>query len=63
MLLPMLNVLYFFISTSRSVCAVPSVAVYCSSLMECFSGILLRYCLNDFEIVPVAPVVTGITCF
>ena len=26
-----------------------------------FSGVLLTYFLNDFEIVPVAPIITGIT--
>jgi hypothetical protein len=37
MLVGMLNGLYFYNSTSRSVCAVPSVAVSCSSLISCFS--------------------------
>ena len=60
MLLPMLNVLYFYISTPHSMCAVPNMAVVCSSLISCFGGMLLRYFLNDFEIVPVAPVITGI---
>jgi hypothetical protein len=32
MLYPMLNVLYIYISTSRSMCVVPSMAVLCSSL-------------------------------
>jgi hypothetical protein len=36
-------------------------AVYCSSLISCFPGTWLRYCLSDFEIVSVAPVITGIT--
>jgi hypothetical protein len=30
-------------------------------LTPCFLGMLLAYFLNDFEIVPVAPVITGIT--
>jgi len=38
MLLPMLNVLHFYISTFRSVCAVPNIAGFCSSLIECFPG-------------------------
>jgi len=38
-------------------CAVPSMAVFCSSLTSCFPGMLLSYCLNDFEMVPVAPVI------
>jgi len=46
-----LNLLYFYISTFRSMCAVPSMAVFCSSLTSCFLGMLLTYFLNDFEIV------------
>ena len=51
-----LNLLYFYISTFRSMCAVPNMAVFCSSLASCFLGMLLTYFLNDFEIVPVAPI-------
>jgi hypothetical protein len=51
MLLPTINVLYLYISTSRSTCAAPSVAVFCSSLMSCFQGMLFRYFLDDFEMV------------
>ena len=51
----------FYISTSRSLCAVPNVAVFCSTLISCFPGTLLRYCGSCFESVPVAPVITGIT--
>jgi len=57
----MLNLLYYYISTFRSMCAVPNMAVFCSSLTSCFPGMLLTYFLNDFEIVPVAPIITGIT--
>ena len=60
-LIPVLNLLYFYISTFRSMCAVPNMAVFCSSLTSCFPGLLLTYFLNDFEIVPVAPIITGIT--
>ena len=60
-LVPVLNLLYFYISTFRSMCAVPNMAVFCSSLTSCFPGMLLTYFLNDFEIVPVAPIITGIT--
>jgi hypothetical protein len=35
-------------------------AVCCSSLTSWFSGILLTYFLNDFEMVPVAPIITEI---
>ena len=60
-LVPVLNPLHFYISTFRSMCAVPNMAVFCSSLTSCFPGMLLTYFLNDFEIVPVAPIITGIT--
>ena len=60
-LVSVLNRLYFYISTFRSMCAVPNMAVFWSSLTLCFLGMLLTYFLNDFEIVPVAPVITGIT--
>ena len=59
-LVSVLNLLYFYISTFRSMRAVPNMAVFCSSLTSCFPGMLLTYFLNDFEIVPVAPIVTGI---
>ena len=60
-LVSVLNLLYFYISTFRNMCAVPNMAVFGSSLTSCFPGILLTYFLNDFEIVPVAPIVTAIT--
>ena len=42
-------------------CAVPNMAVFCCSMTSCFPGMLLTYFLNNFEIVPVAPIITGIT--
>ena len=60
-LVPALNLLYFYISTFRSMCAVPNMAVFWSSLTSCFPGMLLTYFRNDFETVPVAPIITGIT--
>ena len=42
-------------------CAVPNVAVFRSSLTSCYPGMLLTYFLSDFEIVPVAPIITDIT--
>ena len=60
-LVSVLNLLYFYISTFRSVCAVPNVAVFWSFVTSCFPGMLLTYFLNDFEIVPVAPIITAIT--
>ena len=53
--------MYLYVSTLRSMCAVPNMAVFCSSLTSWFPGMLLTYFLNDFEMVPVAPIVTGIT--
>jgi hypothetical protein len=49
MLFPMLNGLHFYISVFRYMCAVPNTAVFCSSLISCFPGMLLRYFLDDFE--------------
>ena len=60
-LVPMLNLLYFYISTFQSMCAVLNMAVFCSSLTSCFPVMMLTYFLNDFEIVPVAPIITFIT--
>jgi hypothetical protein len=42
-------------------CAVPNIAVFCSSLISCFPGMLLKYFQKDFEMVPVAPIITGVT--
>ena len=61
MLFPMLNVLHIYISTFRSMCAVLSMVAFCSSLMSCFPGMLLRHFLNDFEMIPSAPIINGLT--
>ena len=50
-----------YISTFRSMCAVASIALSCSSLISCSPGMLLRYFLYDFEMVPAAPIITVIT--
>ena len=47
-LLPVLNLLYIYISTFRSMCAVPNMAVCCSSLTSWLPGMLLTYFLNVF---------------
>ena len=60
-LVSVFNLLYCYISTFRSMCAVPNMAVFCSSLTSCFPSMLLTYFLNDTEIVPVGPIITGIT--
>ena len=59
-LVSVLNLLYFYISTFRSMCAVPNMAVFCTSLSSWFPGMLLTYILMT-EIVPVAHIITGIT--
>ena len=58
-LVSVLNVLYFYISTFRSMCV--QCQIFCSSLTSCFPGMLLTYFLNDFAVVPAAPIITGIT--
>ena len=60
-LVPALALLYFYVSTFRRMCAVPNMAVFCSSFTSWFPGTLLMYFLNDFEMVPVAPIITGNT--
>ena len=62
-LVPVLALLFFYISTFRSMCAVPNMAIFCSSLMSWFPGMSLTYFLNDLEMVSVAPVITGITLY
>ena len=63
LLIPVLTLLYFYISTFRSMCAVPNMAVFCSSLTSWFPSMLLTYFLNDFEIVPVASYYWYHLCF
>jgi hypothetical protein len=47
-LVSVLNLLYFYITTLRSMCTVPSMAVFWNFLTSYFSGMLLAYFLNDF---------------
>jgi len=53
-----INVFYFYICTFSSLCAVPYMAVVCSSSVSCFPGMLRRSILHDFDMVPVAPINT-----
>jgi len=39
-LVPVLNLLYFYISPFQSMCAVPNMAVFWSSLTSCFLGLV-----------------------
>jgi hypothetical protein len=52
-----LALMYFYISTSRSMCSVPNMAVFCSSLNSWFPDMVLTYFFNDFEMVPVAQII------
>ena len=45
-----LALLYFYVSTFRSMRAVPNMAVFYSSFTSCFPGMLLMYFLNDFGV-------------
>ena len=56
-----LALLCFYVSTFRSMCAVPDMAAFCSFLTSWVPGMSLTYFLNDLEMVPVAPIITGIT--
>jgi len=53
-------VLYSYINNFRNVCRV-QYGCSCSSLISCIAGRLLRYCLSDYEMLPVAPTISGIT--
>ena len=55
----MMNSLYFYISFC-SMCAVPIVTVFCSSLISTLPGVLLRYILNDLNMVSVAIVLVSV---
>jgi hypothetical protein len=58
-LFAIINVLYFCLCTSRNICAMSGIDIFCSSKISCFPGMLLRYLLTNFEMVAVAPVVTS----
>ena len=60
-LVPALALLFSYVSTFRSMCAGPDMAVFCSSLTSWLPGMSLTYFLNDLEMVPVAPIITGVT--
>ena len=57
---PMINILYFYISTFRSMCTVSSMAFSYDFSISYFPGMLLSYFLNNFEMVPVFPIIAGI---
>ena len=57
MLFLMPNALFFCTSTSRSTCEVSNMAAFCGFLTFCLPGMLLRNFLDDFLMVPVAPII------
>ena len=62
MLFRMLNMLCTVILALPTVCVQCTIWLFFySSLISCPPGMLLRYCLNYTEMVPAAPVITGIT--
>ena len=61
MLYYILNVSYFHTGTFRSMCAVPNMTVFSSYLISYLPSTLLWHFPNNFEIVPGAPIITGIT--
>ena len=50
-LVSVLNLLYFYVSTFPTMCAVPNMAVFWSSLTSRFPGMLLTYFLNELIII------------
>lgn len=61
MILPVISVFCFYIITFQRMCTVPNMTFFISSLMSCFTGMLLRYFENDFDVVPFAHTDIGIT--
>jgi hypothetical protein len=57
-----LTILNVFTFAVQKMCAVPDMAVFCIFLIPRFPRMLLGYFLNDFEMIPVDPIITGITC-
>ena len=59
-LVPTLVLMVFYISTFHRMCAVPNMAVFCSSRTSWLPGRLPTYFQNDLEMVPVAPFITAL---
>ena len=55
------NVPHFHTTALPTVCVQFPVWQFCTSFTSCFAGMLLKNFLNDFKMVPVAPIITGIT--
>ena len=48
LLFPITKVLHFYISVYGRICAVPSMACFCSFMNFCFPGTFVRYFVNNF---------------
>jgi len=59
-LFPTLHALYLYISTFLSLYAAPKYGCFLQFLNFVPSGMLLRYFVNDFQLVPVAPTINFI---
>ena len=59
------RVLHMFCTCTLALSAVcvqcPVRLFFCSTLVSDFPFMFLRYCLSDFEMLPVAPVIAGVT--
>jgi hypothetical protein len=51
MLFPVINVMHLYDNTLPGTCAVLSIAVFCSPIISCLTGMLFRCFVNDFEVV------------
>jgi hypothetical protein len=56
-LAPALALMYFYISTFPNYVCSAQYGSFCSSLTSWFPGMVLTYFLNDFEMIPVAPII------
>ena len=59
--LPYVECFCLYNTTSRSMCAEPKMAVFCTSLISCFPHMFLRYFLYDCTTIPVSLIITGTT--
>ena len=47
-------------STSRIMCDIPSIALFCSGSIECFPGTTSKFFVKLLVTIPVAPIIIGI---
>ena len=61
-LVSVLKLSYFYISTFRSMCAVPSTAVFCSSLTSWLPGMLLIFIIIIIIIIIIITIIIKTSC-